>query len=86
MLEVAVGIQTKAFLHFLDMALGSVHEAEYCSLLSKDVDYINEEIFKDLSERIKYGKKQNLSILLNQLESNANAFSISANETIHIRS
>lgn len=68
------------------MALGSVHEAEYCSLLSKDVDYINEEIFKDLSERIKYGKKQNLSILLNQLESNANAFSISANETIHIRS
>lgn len=40
------------------MALGSVHEAEYCSLLSKDVDYINEEILKDLSERINMVKNK----------------------------
>ena len=65
----------KDFLHFLDMALGSVHEVEYCSLLSKDLDYISEEIFNDLSERINI-VKQSLSILLNQLESNVNAFCI----------
>jgi four helix bundle protein len=41
----------KDFLHFPDMALSSTHEVEYCSLLLKDLSYINEEIFNDLSEQ-----------------------------------
>lgn len=33
----------KDFAHFLDIALGSVHETEYCLLLSFDLGYILEE-------------------------------------------
>ena len=53
----------KDFLHFLDMALGSVHEVEYCSLLSKDLSYINEEIFNDLSERINIVKAKLINLI-----------------------
>ncbi len=28
------------FARFLDMALGSIHEVEYCSLLAKDLSYL----------------------------------------------
>ncbi len=34
----------KDFLHFLDISLGSVHEVEYCELLSKDLAYIDEDV------------------------------------------
>ena len=30
----------KDFVHFLDMALGSAHEAEYCSLLASQLGFI----------------------------------------------
>jgi len=30
----------KDFVHFLDMALGSLHETEYCILLSFDLEFI----------------------------------------------
>jgi four helix bundle protein len=30
----------KDFSHFLDLALGSCHELEYCCLLAKDLDYL----------------------------------------------
>jgi four helix bundle protein len=36
----------KDFAHFLDMALGSAHELEYCCLMSKDLSYIDEELFQ----------------------------------------
>lgn len=35
----------KDFTHFLDIALGSVQELEYCTLLCKDLEYINEELY-----------------------------------------
>ena len=36
----------KDFAHFLDMALGSVHELEYCCLMCKDLSYIDQELFQ----------------------------------------
>jgi len=36
----------KDFAHFLDQALGSAHELEYCCLLSKDLSYIDEELYQ----------------------------------------
>ncbi len=34
----------KDFAHFLDIALGSAHELEYCCLLSKDLIYIDDQL------------------------------------------
>lgn len=42
----------KDFLRFLDIALGSIHETEYCSLLACDLKYITEEKYKELLKRI----------------------------------
>jgi four helix bundle protein len=53
----------KDFLHFPDMALSSTHEVEYCSLLSKDLGYINEENFNDLSERINIVKAKLINLI-----------------------
>ncbi|HEY8928961.1 MAG TPA: four helix bundle protein [Mucilaginibacter sp.] len=35
----------KDFAHFLDTALGSAHELEYCCLLCRDLNYIDEQLF-----------------------------------------
>ncbi len=35
----------KDFAHFLDTALGSAHELEYSCLLSKDLSYIEEDLY-----------------------------------------
>ncbi len=35
----------KDFVHFLDMALGSVHELEYCTRLIYDLNYLDNESF-----------------------------------------
>ena len=46
----------KDFAHFLDQALGSTHELEYCCLLSKDLAYIEDEIIsknKSVNKRSK---------------------------------
>ena len=44
----------KDFAHFLDIALGSVHELEYSCFLAKDLEYLEEskylEIFKMAGE------------------------------------
>ncbi len=33
----------KDFVHFLDIALGSIHEVEYCTLLTKDLGYLTDD-------------------------------------------
>ena len=53
----------KDFLHFLDMALGSIHEVEYCSLLGKDLNYLNEELFNNLTERINIVKAKLINLI-----------------------
>lgn len=40
---------TKDYLNFLYMSRGSVHELKYFILLSKDLSYINQEVFQSLS-------------------------------------
>ena len=42
----------KDFSHFLDMALGSAHEVEYCSILISDLEFLSEERCKALIIRI----------------------------------
>ena len=35
----------KDFAHFLDTALGSAHELEYCCLMCKDLSYIDQDFY-----------------------------------------
>ncbi|MDB5018236.1 MAG: four helix bundle protein [Mucilaginibacter sp.] len=42
----------KDFAHFLDMALGSTHELEYCCLLFKDLLYIEQELYINTNQLI----------------------------------
>lgn len=45
------GKQTKAdFANFLNIALGSANETEYFLILSRDLNYISDDIFKMLSK------------------------------------
>ncbi|MBO9733040.1 MAG: four helix bundle protein [Chitinophaga sp.] len=40
------------FARFLDHALGSVHEVEYCALLAFDLKFLDESIYIDLNKKI----------------------------------
>jgi four helix bundle protein len=42
----------KDFAHFLDLALGSAHELEYCCLLSKDLGYFEQELYINVNQLI----------------------------------
>ena len=42
----------KDFAHFLDQALGSAHELEYCCLLSKDLSYIDEDLYQIINQLV----------------------------------
>jgi four helix bundle protein len=42
----------KDFAHFLDMALGSAHELEYCCLMSKDLSYIDQKLLQKTNQLI----------------------------------
>ena len=42
----------KDFAYFLDQALGSAHELEYCCLVSKDLSYIDQELFQQTHQLI----------------------------------
>ena len=42
----------KDFAHFLDISLGSAQELEYCILLIKDLNFINEEQHLLLNEKV----------------------------------
>lgn len=41
----------KDFVHFLDMALGSAHELEYCALLVYDLNFLNIEKYTELNAK-----------------------------------
>jgi len=40
------------FVHFLDIALGSIHEVAYCTLLAFDLGYIEKEKYEQVTEMI----------------------------------
>jgi|SRR5450631_3985745 len=42
----------KDFAHFLDISPGSAQEVEYCILLIKDLNFISEEQYQLLNERV----------------------------------
>ena len=42
----------KEFNQFLNIALGSANETEYLLILSKDLNYINNEVFENLEKEI----------------------------------
>ncbi|MGO4293795.1 four helix bundle protein [Chitinophaga sp. RAB17] len=42
----------KDFARFLDHALGSVHEIEYCALLAFDLKFLKEPVYADLSKKV----------------------------------
>jgi four helix bundle protein len=42
----------KDFAHFLDQALGSAHELKYCCLLSKDLAYIDQNLYQKINQSI----------------------------------
>ena len=42
----------KDFAHFLDQSLGSIMELEYCSLLLKDLHFIDSELYGHLNGKI----------------------------------
>ena len=42
----------KDFAHFLDISLGSAQELEYCLLLVKDLQFINEEKYLLINEKV----------------------------------
>jgi four helix bundle protein len=44
----------KDFAHFLDTALPSAQEAEYCALLSFDLGYLKQDIYEKTNQ--KYGE------------------------------
>jgi four helix bundle protein len=41
----------KDFTSFLDIALGSAHEYEYCCLLAYDLDYLNETLYNQVNTK-----------------------------------
>ena len=42
----------KDFAHFLDIALGSAHELEYCALLVFDLNFFDKEKYTNLNEKV----------------------------------
>ncbi|WP_199137705.1 four helix bundle protein [Pedobacter sp. ASV12] len=53
----------KDLAHFLQMALGSCHEVEYLLLLSKDLDFINKDIYSTLEKEINEIKAMLISLI-----------------------
>lgn len=51
------------FAHFLNIALGSSNEAEYFLLLSKDLKYLPEEKYLELSDNINEIKAMLISLI-----------------------
>lgn len=53
----------KDLAHFLQMALGSSHEVEYLLLLSKDLNFINQELYILLEKEINEIKAMLISLI-----------------------
>lgn len=53
----------KDFVHFLDTALGSCQEVEYCSLLAFDLNYIDRENFDKLNEMVNEVKAKLINLI-----------------------
>jgi len=53
----------KDFVHFLDMAFGSLHEVEYCILLAWDLSYIKREKYNIVSEKINEMKAMFINLI-----------------------
>ena len=53
----------KDFAHFLDNALGSIHELEYACLLSKDLNYIIESQYVAIHKKISEVKAMLISFI-----------------------
>jgi len=51
------------FARFLDIALGSCHEAEYACLLAKDLRYLNEEKYRDINNKTNKVKAMLIGLL-----------------------
>ena len=51
------------FARFLDMALGSCHEAEYACLLAKDLKYLTEERYLEINNKTNEVKAMLIGLL-----------------------
>lgn len=53
----------KDFVHFLDTALGSAHEVEYCALPAFDLGYLNKELYETLDRKINDAKAMHINLI-----------------------
>lgn len=53
----------KDFTHFLDIALGSAHELEYCGLLGADLRFIKKENIEPLNSRVNEIKAKLINLI-----------------------
>ena len=53
----------KDFVHFLDISFGSILEVEYCSLLLKDLLYIDSTVFTTLLTKINHIKAMLIGLI-----------------------
>lgn len=53
----------KDFVHFLDFAFGSILEVEYCSLLIKDLSYLDSNLHTTLNGKINHIKAMLIGLI-----------------------
>jgi four helix bundle protein len=53
----------KDFVHFLDISFGSILEVEYCCLLSKDLKYIDTDMYEILNTKINHIKAMLIGLI-----------------------
>ncbi|MBI1781476.1 MAG: four helix bundle protein [Sphingobacteriales bacterium] len=51
------------FAHFLDMALGSAHEAEYCGLLTFELNFISKKSYEAFTELLNEVKAKLINLI-----------------------
>jgi four helix bundle protein len=64
----------KDFAHFLDISLGSILEVEYCSLLAKDLAYLDANQHEVLNEKINHIKAMLIGLIKSIRTPNPNQF------------
>src|SRR5450432_4480194 len=53
----------KDFAHFLDISFGSILEVEYCTLLIRDLSYLNSDLYSTLFEKINHIKAMLIGLI-----------------------